>query len=199
MIDCNLKGIRVILASASPRRAQLLKLIGLDFEIIPSEIQENHELFAIPEVHVLEWSQKKAMNVAEKVDEGLIIGADTIVVLNNKILGKPGNENEAKQMLRELSGQTHIVYTGFALIHKPSGEIINDYDKTFVTFRTLQDSEIEAYVKTGHPMDKAGAYGIQDESAVFAEKIEGCFYNVVGFPLTKFYLSLKKFLQALNV
>lgn len=97
-------------------------------------------------------------------------------------------------MLKQLSGRSHTVYTGFAIIEHPSGQAVSDYDKTEVFFRDLSDEEIEHYVDTESPMDKAGAYGIQDESAVFVDKIEGCFYNVVGFPLTKFYTTLKSFL-----
>jgi septum formation protein len=183
------------LASSSPRRAQLLKLIGLEFEIIDSKFNERDEVYTIPEVHVLELAEKKARKVAENINDAIIVGADTIVVLNNHMLGKPRTANEAREMLRTLSGKTHTVYTGLAIVDKPSEEMVSDYQRTRVTFRELNDREIEQYVKTKNPMDKAGAYGIQDQSAVFVSKIEGCFYNVMGFPLAKFYQTLQTFLQ----
>jgi septum formation protein len=189
----NLKGKKLILASKSPRRADLLKLIGLNFEIVESRVQEADERYTMPEVHVLELAQKKALKVAEKIGDGLVIGADTIVVLDGKTMGKPRDIAEARQMLHDLSGKTHTVYTGFAIVDKATGKMISDYEKTLVTFRLLEAEEIEAYVQTQNPMDKAGAYGIQDQSAVFAQKIDGCFYNVVGFPLTKFYVTLREF------
>jgi septum formation protein len=193
MLD--LKSRRLILASASPRRAELLRLIGLRFEVVPSGAGEDGGP-ADPIKHVLELSRRKAFAVAEKVAEGIVVGADTIVVVDGRILGKPRDAEEAKLMLRTLSNRTHHVFTGFAIVERPSGRSVADYERTSVHFRALEDNEIEAYVATGHPFDKAGAYGIQDESAVFADRIEGCFYNVVGFPLTKFYLALRSFLAA---
>ena len=193
MIDLN--GKRLILASSSPRRAQLLKLIGLEFEIIESKLNERDEVYTVPEVHVLELAEKKARKVAENISDAIIVGADTIVVLNNQMLGKPRTANEARAMLRKLSGKTHTVYTGLAIIDKPSENVISDYERTRVTFRELNDQEIEQYVQTQSPMDKAGAYGIQDQSAVFVTKIDGCFYNVMGFPLAKFYQTLQTFLH----
>jgi len=191
----NLNGKRLILASSSPRRAQLLKLIGLEFEIIDSKLNERDEVYTVPEVQVLELAEKKARKVAENISDGIIVGADTIVVLNNQMLGKPQTTNEARAMLRKLSGKTHTVYTGLAIIDKPSENIISDYERTLVTFRALNDREIAQYVQTRSPMDKAGAYGIQDQSAVFVTKIDGCFYNVMGFPLAKFYQTLQTFLH----
>lgn len=186
---------KIFLASASPRRAHLLRLIGLDFEVIPSTFEEDGIDEHDPTTHVLKLSLAKAKNVAKKVAEGLIVGADTIVVLDGEILGKPQDAAEATTMLKRLSGRAHQVFTGFALIEKPGGNTTSDYETTKVHFRTLQDWEIDSYVKTQNPMDKAGAYGIQDQSAVFADRIEGCFYNVVGFPLTKFYTTLLHFLE----
>ena len=191
----NLNSKKLILASASPRRAELLRLIGLNFKVIPSSIQEDGINEQDPVSYVLQLSLAKAKDVASKIADGLIIGADTIVVLDGKILGKPKDENEAKEMLKRLSGRTHEVFTGFAVVDKPGGRTTSDYESTKVHFRELRDWEIESYVKTQNPMDKAGAYGIQDQSAVFADRIEGCFYNVVGFPLTKFYTT---FLQIIG-
>jgi len=118
------------------------------------------------------------------------------VVLDQHFLGKPNNGGEAESMLRLLSGREHNVYTGFTIFNKPDGKYCSDVEVTTVKFRVLEDEEIRNYVRSGRPLDKAGAYGIQDDfGAVFVERIEGCFYNVVGFPLTKFYVSLRKFLR----
>ncbi len=185
----------LILASESPRRAQLLSLVGFKFEIRPSEIDEDTVQEADPIRHVLALSLAKATEVAKSIKNGLVVGADTIVVLDKKILGKPATPEEASDMLRRLSGRAHHVYTGFAIVEKPGGRTASDYEVTKVRFRELQDWEIESYVNTQNPMDKAGAYGIQDQSAVFADRIEGCFYNVVGFPLSKFYTTLLAFVE----
>ncbi|RMF64011.1 MAG: septum formation inhibitor Maf [Calditrichaeota bacterium] len=197
MID--LDGKRLILASASPRRADLLKLVGLSFDVVESDLDENEETYTVPEVHVLELSQKKARKVAEDIKDGLVVGADTIVVLDGQILGKPRDAEEAKDMLRLLSGKIHTVYTGFSVVDKPSGEAVSEYERTRVTFRELTDAEIADYVASDQPLDKAGAYGIQDRSALFVERIDGCFYNVMGFPLTRFYCTLQKFLPKIRM
>ncbi|MBN1479943.1 septum formation inhibitor Maf [candidate division KSB1 bacterium] len=186
---------KLILASQSPRRAQLLKLVGFDFDIIPSFVDEDEIQEIDPPHHVKSLSLAKAKSVAVNIDKGIIIGADTIVVLNGEILGKPEDKAEAKKMLRRLAGQTHQVYTGFTLLEKPTNRKISDYEITHVHFRVLSDWEIDRYVATQNPMDKAGAYGIQDQSAVFADRIEGCFYNVVGFPLSKFYTAMMEFVS----
>jgi septum formation protein len=183
----------IILASASPRRAEILKKIDLAFTIRPSAVDENVALALPPAEHAVEVAKRKAQAVAEKIAEGMVIGADTIVVLGGKILGKPVSESEAGDMLRLLSGKTHCVFTGFAIIDRPSNRAVAGVEKTEVTFRELDEAEIIAYVRSGEAMDKAGAYGIQDASAVFAERLNGCFYNVVGFPLTRFYVALRTF------
>lgn len=184
----------IILASGSPRRAALLKQMGIPFQTVITNISEESKDSDIPQEFVKKISQRKAEAAAKTVSSGLIIAADTIVYLENKILGKPGTPEEAAAMLKRLSGNTHEVFTGFFLLNKEGGSYV-DFEKTSVTFRQLEHWEIEAYVKTGRPMDKAGAYGIQDQSGFFIEKIEGCFYNVVGFPITKFYESLKQFID----
>ena len=191
----NLDGKKLILASASPRRENLLKMIGFDFEVVDSQVDEQSEVYTIPEVHVLELAQKKALKVAEKIKSGLIIGADTIVVLNNQILGKPKDAKQAKEILRQLSDRTHTVYTGFTIVEKPSGEMVSEFEKTLVSFRKLADAEIVRYIQSGSPLDKAGGYGIQDQGALFVEKIDGCFYNVMGLPVTKLYQALGKFIR----
>ncbi len=183
----------IILASASPRRAEILKKIGLDFAIQPSAVDEANNAALPPAEYAVDIARRKARTVAAEVTTGLVIGADTIVVLGNEILGKPASETEAGEMLRRLSGKTHRVFTGFALCDRPSNREATGLEMTEVTFRALEEAEIAAYVRSGAAMDKAGAYGIQDASAVFAERINGCFYNVVGFPLTRFYLTLRSF------
>jgi len=186
----------VVLASASPRRQHLLKQIGLNFIVHPSGIDEDSHSFPTPEEYVLNLSKKKAYEVAKNYGDALIISADTIVVLDGEIINKPKNPDEAKQMLRKLSGKTHKVYTGFTILDTKTKKTLSDFEVTDVKFRELTDEEIDEYVATGSPLDKAGAYGIQDDyGAVFVERINGCFYNVVGFPLTKFYLAMKKFLS----
>jgi septum formation protein len=148
-----------------------------------------------PADHVLTLSKKKAMEVAKNYNDAIVISADTIVVLDGEIINKPRDSDEAIQMLKKLSGKTHQVYTGFTILDTKTGKFICDFEVTEVKFRELSEEEIKEYVATGSPLDKAGAYGIQDDyGAVFVEKINGCFYNVVGFPLTKFYLRMKEFL-----
>jgi len=183
----------IILASASPRRAEILKKIGLTFSIRPSEVDEKDNDHLPPMDYAATLAQRKARAVASGIANGIVIGADTIVVLGKEILGKPVSETDAGEMLRKLSGKTHVVFTAFAIVDRPSNREIVEIEKTEVTFRPLQDEEINAYVRSGEAMDKAGAYGIQDASAVFAERLNGCFYNVVGFPLTRFYLALRSF------
>ncbi|HNY90055.1 MAG: Septum formation protein Maf [bacterium ADurb.Bin431] len=183
------------LASQSPRRKQLLQLIGLKFHVLPSGIDEEACTERDPVAHVQKLALAKAEDVGRRIESGLVVGADTIVVLDGEILGKPVDEEDAVRMLRRLSGRTHQVYTGFAILFQPEDDKVTGYEVTNVRFRPLQEWEIRSYVATGSPMDKAGAYGIQDQSALFADRIEGCFYNVVGFPLTRFYLTLLNFIK----
>jgi septum formation protein len=181
----------LILASASPRRAQLLKQIHLPFVVKVSTACEERNVSCDPIEHVLELSRRKAENVSARVQTGLVLGVDTIVVLNGHILGKPNSHEEAKHMLRCLSGRTHNVFSGLTLIRAEDGELHSDYSRTEVNMRTLSEEEIEAYVATGEPLDKAGAYGIQGRAAPFVEEIHGCYYNVVGLPLSKLVEMLK--------
>ena len=184
---------KFILASASPRRKILLRQIGLEFEVRPSGVSEDHDVPQQPAGHVTILSRRKAEAVASGVADAIVVGADTIVVLDGAILGKPEDQADAARMLRLLSGRTHTVFTGFTIIDKPSGRSVTAVETTEVTFRKLTADEIAAYVASGSPMDKAGAYGIQDDyGAVFVERINGCFYNVVGFPLSRFYCELIK-------
>ena len=189
----------IILASRSPRRIHLLHQIGLSFTVQESGVDEHIPDGIAPEEVVRRLSLEKASRVAERLHDGIVIGADTIVVLDGKILGKPSSKGEAISMLSKLGGRTHTVFTGFALIDVESQKSYVDYEKTEVTFRGLSNEEIESYVESGSPMDKAGAYGIQDDyGAVFVERINGCFYTVVGFPLSKFYTSWNMFLEQLK-
>ncbi|MBD3287999.1 septum formation protein Maf [candidate division KSB1 bacterium] len=184
----------VVLASQSPRRIELLKKIIDQFEVQVSHVEETLDTDD-PVTFVREISRRKAAEIAALFDHGIIIGADSIVVSNSRILGKPRNRDEAIEMLTFLSDRTHQVYTGFTIIENPGGKIHTDIEVTDVVFRKLKPWEIERYIDVAQPFDKAGSYGIQDESAVFVEKIDGCFYNVMGLPLTKLYNSLKPFFK----
>lgn len=187
----------IYLASKSPRRQELLRTIGIQYTVIPVEVEENNHAIDNPTEYVLTISHKKAGAAAQKIESGIVAGADTIVYLEGRIFTKPSNDENAIEMLQALSGKTHQVYTGFTLLKVPSMEILQHCEVTEVTFRMLSDDEIVDYVKTGAPMDKAGAYGIQNDlSAVFVDKINGDFFNVVGLPLTRFYLALKQFQNA---
>ena len=186
-------GLPIYLASRSPRRRKLLKQLGIKFKSFSVNLDEKINGGEKPVNLVKRLSIEKLELARKKIKSGLIITADTIVVLNNKIIGKPTNKKEAVQYLKLLSGKQHIVFTGFAVMNIPANKIIVDYEKTEVKFRKLDDDEINDYVLSGSPLDKAGAYGIQDDfGAVFVEKINGCYYNVVGLPLTKLYQALRK-------
>lgn len=185
---------KIILASQSPRRIELLKKIVTEFKVHASHIDETVHIDD-PALYVRDISKQKVMAIAKHYDEGIIIGADSVVVLFHRILGKPGNHQEAIDMLTSLSGNTHEVYTGYTLLDRRSGEQIVDHEITKVTFRALTRDEIIKYVEVAQPFDKAGAYGIQDESAVFVERIEGCFYNVMGLPVAKIYSSLRRIVE----
>lgn len=176
---------KIILASASPRRSDLLKQIDLEFEVVPSTYQENKPLNLQPEALTEEFARGKAQEVASRVACGLVIGADTTVVLNGEILGKPHSPKEAFEMLRKLSGVEHQVITGLAVIDTEKGEVQSTHSITKVWFSEITDKEINSYIKTGEPLDKAGAYGIQGPGALFVKKIEGCYFNVVGLPLAE--------------
>ena len=191
---------QLVLASRSPRRQLLLKQIGINFDIRESGVAEDFDEQKTPAENVQRIAFDKASSVARQYHNAIIIGADTVVVLNGKIFGKPVNEQDACSILQTLSGQTHQVYTGFTLFDRPSNQFVSSVETTDVTFRKLSKEEILEYIRSGAPMDKAGAYGIQDDyGAVFVERIEGCFYNVVGFPLTRFYLVMEQFQQQLGL
>jgi septum formation protein len=177
----------------------LLRQLGLKFTIHPSRIPEEFDPSRSPEKNARRLAAAKAMEVAERYSNAIVISADTIVVLGRSVLGKPASHAEAVNMLRMLSGKEHIVITAFAINDCRSGKSVIGTERTRVTFRKISLKEIRAYVASGSPMDKAGAYGIQDDyGAVFVRKVNGCFYNVVGFPLMNFHLAFQKFLRQLH-
>ncbi|MDA8098802.1 MAG: Maf family protein, partial [Nitrospiraceae bacterium] len=181
----------IVLASTSPRRRELLKQIGLDFSVVPADVDERALPGERAEVHALRLAREKAEVVAGKIARGVVIAADTIVVLDGQILGKPAGPADARRMLAQLSGREHSVMTGIAVAEVPAGRLATDLAVTAVRFRQLAPEEIDAYVATGEPLDKAGAYGIQEKGALFVEKIDGCYSNVVGLPLARLGFLLK--------
>lgn len=183
----------IVLASASPRRSDLLRQIGVDFRVLPSNIEEMLPHGMHPGEAVEELALKKALSVSENLKDGsLVIGADTIVVKDD-ILGKPSDEYDALRMLHILEGDMHEVLTGVAIVDLSTMEYIKGHEKTKVFMKNLTDEKIKAYIDTGEPMDKAGAYGIQGKGALLVEKIEGCYFNVVGLPLGKLSEMLEYF------
>lgn len=193
----NIDQFKIILASQSPRRLELLKMIGLDFEVKPSNIIEKNHNSLQPLDYALMNAKEKARVVSEKYPNSVVISADTIVVLGNQILEKPENDNHAFEILKQLNGKTHEVITAFGVILKSKEISKFDYERTKVKFRKLPHDKIKAYVKTSEPLDKAGGYGAQGLGSLLIEKVDGCFYNVVGFPLGKFYLMLEEILNEL--
>lgn len=187
----------IILASASPRRSELLKQLNIEFHVSPSELEEVLDESLQPEELVQKLSFQKASDVAEKMKKQnktdyLVIGADTVVV-KEKVLGKPGDALQAYKMLESLQGAWHEVITGVTLVDVENRKTVSFFEKTRVKMRELNSREIHSYIKTGEPIDKAGAYGIQGMGAVLVERIEGCYFNVVGLPLTKLTLMLREF------
>ncbi|NMB83037.1 MAG: septum formation protein Maf [Ignavibacteria bacterium] len=185
----------IYLASKSPRRRKLLKQLGIKFKAFSLDLDEEILDGEHPIQTVKRLAEHKSQHAVKKIKKGIVITADTIVVLDHEIIGKPKNKKEAFRILSKLSGRTHEVYTGFVLLNTVSRQKIVGYEKTFVTFKSLSKKEIDDYIKTGSPMDKAGAYGIQDDfGAVFVKRIDGCYYNVVGLPIAKLYKSLMEIL-----
>ncbi len=172
----------LILASDSPRRRQILSEIGLRFEVIPPNIEE-HLNSTPPAQHVVKYSLEKVKSVSRQISQGIILGADTIVVLESEILGKPKSKEEALQMLSKLSGETHTVYTGVAVLNRDNRSLAANYQTTEVTFNRLTPSAIEEYLGTGEYIDKAGAYGIQGMGSLLVKEIKGDLDNVIGLPL----------------
>ena len=185
---------RIILASGSPRRRELLAKLNIDFEIITSDADETIDSDN-PETIVETLSERKARAVFDTItdDNVLVIGADTIVYYDGEVLGKPEDEEDARGMLSMLSDRTHQVYTGVSIISRIKGEekVKIFSDRTDVTFYEIDKFDLADYIKTGSPMDKAGAYGIQDDFAKHVKKIDGDYNNVVGLPLSKLYQEIK--------
>lgn len=173
----------VILASGSPRRAQILRQHGLEFEVEVSGAPEHEVPGEGPEEHVLRLALEKVRTVAARNPQALCIGCDTVVVLDEKILGKPRDEDEARAMITELADREHRVFSSIALVHESSGFAGVAHQLTWVQFRALDATEVAKYVATGEPMDKAGAYGIQGYGAMLVSGIRGCYFNVMGLPL----------------
>lgn len=184
---------KIILASASPRRKELLTSMGLKFEVIPSTVEEKFdEEFSNALIESLALS--KARDVADKtVEPALVIGSDTVVVIDNKILGKPKDAEDAKLMLKMLSATEHKVVSAIAIIDTSNDKVITDTQVSTVKFRKLSVNEIENYINTGEPMDKAGSYAIQGMASVFVKSIEGCYSNIVGISTYKLAEMLKAF------
>ncbi|HSF24080.1 MAG TPA: Maf family protein [Blastocatellia bacterium] len=177
----------IILASSSPRRADLLAAIGVDFQIVPSLIHERAHPDEPPGDYITRLARAKVIAVAKDRDTGLIIGADTVVVIDRVLMEKPLSKQAARSMLRELSGRWHAVLTGVALFDAASRREVADYEKTLVRFARLTDGEIDWYVESGEPLDKAGGYGIQGLASLFVEEIAGNYSNVVGLPIPLVY------------
>lgn len=186
--------MQYILASGSPRRKELLKSVGLDFWTVPADIDESVIKEENPAMMVSQLAMTKALHIGKKYcgKDFLCIGADTCVYIDGKILGKPKNEKEAEEMLSLLSGREHSVFTGYAAVNCNTMEVAAENCETKVKFKELSKEEIAAYVKSGEPMDKAGAYGIQEKGALLIEEIKGDYFNVVGLPLCRLGKLLKK-------
>lgn len=175
--------MEIVLASTSPRRAELLKQIGIGFKVVPSRLEEGQ-----PVAPWSDWVQELARSKAQAAAVGqdsIVLGADTIVVINNLVLGKPRDEEEALWMLTQLSGACHEVMTGLCVLDGPHNRIYQDVEITRVYFRKLAKREIEGYAASGEPLDKAGAYGIQGLGALLVDRIEGDYFNIVGLPLVR--------------
>jgi len=182
----------MILASKSPRRYELLKQMGLDFDVIPSGVKEDFVQGETPEDHVIRLAEAKALEVGSRYPDCWVIAADTIVYINGSILGKPKSREEALEMLRRLSGQEHWVLTGFSVRHLAKGIRGQEAVQTAVKVKTLNPVEIEWYIQTGEPFDKAGGYAIQGVGSFMIESIRGSYTNVVGLPLCELIQMLKR-------
>ena len=186
-----------ILASASPRRQELLRSVGLKFKIIPAHVNENYLAGESPRQHVKRLSIDKAIIIARKYPEAWVLGADTIVVIDGLILGKPKNEVQARKMLQKLSGRAHKVFTGFTIAHVAAEVYQTKVIQSAVQFKTISPKEMDWYVSYDEPYDKAGGYAVQGKGAYFIQSIRGSYTNVIGLPLCEVLEELKK-LKAIN-
>ncbi|MBE9917978.1 septum formation inhibitor Maf [Paenibacillus donghaensis] len=179
---------RIVLASTSPRRQELIASLHVPYEIHPSHVDEYTPKEWSPEHIVEELSLRKAQavyaEIADPGEDAVVVGSDTIVVLGDEVLGKPADDEDAFRMLKSLQGKTHQVYTGIACIDAANGQTQVRHRMTLVTMKELSDAQIKAYIKSGEPSDKAGAYGIQGLGAILVERIEGCYFTVVGLPVS---------------
>ena len=185
MIHNTLSNIKVVLASASPRRKQIFELLGITALTVPANIKEpiTDEK---PYIQVKTHALNKALTIAKFMDPAtLVVGSDTIVAIDNQVLGKPATRKQATEHLQQLSGRTHNVYSAICIIY--NNRRLVDYAKTSVTFATLSESDIRNYLDTKEPFDKAGAYGVQGYGSQFIQKINGCYFNVMGFPVRLFH------------
>ena len=188
----------LVLASQSPRRQALLRHVGFEFDVVVPNVDEDSVPTTMPpQDYVMQLAEAKARRGAELVGRpSIVIGSDTTVVLGSTVLNKPVDADDAMRMLALLSDATHVVYTGLALVDSATGRSVKTYSSTRVTFRALESDEIRAYVASGSPLDKAGAYGIQDDfGAVFVRHVEGCYYTIVGLPLELLYTTLRSFVR----
>jgi septum formation protein len=183
---------RFILASSSPRRAEILTNLGISFEIIPSHVDERPLAEEAPADYTMRIARAKAIEVARNLETGLVIGADTVVVMERRLIGKPVNDEDASRILRLLSGGWHAVMTGVALYDVGTKRELVDYEKTLVRFVLLTDLEIAWYLASGEHRDKAGAYGIQGKAGLFVDEIAGNYHNVVGLPMPLVYRLAKR-------
>lgn len=172
-----------MLASKSPRRKYLLEQAGISVEVSPSGVDEETLFHNVPESHARILAEAKALDVAERIPDSWVIGADTIVVAGKSVLGKPGSDSEARHMLKQLSGQCHRVITGWCVCCRKRNQLFSDAVSTDVWFKTLSDAEIDWYINTGEPFDKAGAYAIQGLGTFLVKSIRGSYTNVVGLPV----------------
>ena len=186
-----------ILASKSPRRKKLLEQIGFKFSIIPSNFKESFNSNIPPEALAESLARGKAMKVAQMNKNKIIIGADTVVSLNGNLFGKPRNNQESFKMLKNLSGESHEVITGVSLILLNENIDYTFNQITYVTLTNITDEEILSYIKNFNTLDKAGSYGIQDGFSIFVKNINGCYFNVMGFPLSKFFKQYKTIFKSL--
>lgn len=175
--------MNLVLASQSPRRKELLAILGYEFTVLPSSIDETPAPDEIPETYVVRVARDKGMEVASRVSASIILSADTVVTIDGEILGKPMDTDDAFRMLRKLSGREHSVYTAVTMINQRKRETLEGLDRTRVWFKALTDEEIVDYIRRENVMDKAGAYAIQGYAGVYIPKIDGNYFNVMGLPL----------------
>lgn len=187
---------KLILASSSPRRAEILRRAGFAFQIRPAHVEESRQGRESARAFVLRLAKAKSRAVAHRLKgscRAVVIGADTIVLVRGKILGKPQDVREARSMLRLLGGKTHEVLTGISMMSMPDGKELNHVESTRVHFVKLSNREIDDYIATGEPFDKAGGYGIQGIAGRFIDGIDGCYFNVMGLPISRVWSMLRRF------